>query len=122
MLEDVLDFDRRVEGQPGKRFLQGPADSKTMGRTVEEIGIAKRDVPRAGMDLGARIGDDRIARDGEHSAAVDGGDGAMGASVVTTTGGLDVTCRYDHAIPLQARVAPQFRERVADGQNRFDSL
>ena len=57
MLQQVLDLDRHVVGEPRELAREHASDDPTgVRRSVEEIGIAKRDVLRAACDLRAHVG------------------------------------------------------------------
>ena len=54
VLEQVLDLDRDVVGEVRESFVQRLDDAHGVGRTVEEVRIAKRDVLRASRDAAGR--------------------------------------------------------------------
>ena len=56
MFDQVLHLDRRIEGDIRKRRVQRAGELERMGRAVQEVGVAERDVARARCDLGADVG------------------------------------------------------------------
>ena len=57
MLQQMLDLDRHVVGDAGKLTRQACDDALGVADAVEEVGIAEGDVPRAGGNLRAHVGE-----------------------------------------------------------------
>ena len=56
MFDEMLHFDRGIEGEVPKFRVQRPRELQCMGRTIEKIGVAKGDVFRAPCHLAADVG------------------------------------------------------------------
>ena len=81
MVEQVLDLDRRIEGQSGKLRVNRPTQLECVTGCIEEIRIAKRDVLRAHLDLLRDVSEDDVARDKTKQPVVDRHDWTMTAAV-----------------------------------------
>jgi len=90
VFKQVLDFDRGVEGERGVVRVHLLDDGERVGDGVEEVRVAEGDVFRAGLDELVDIGEDSLGLNEAEAAAVDGGDGAVGALVGATSAGFDV--------------------------------
>ena len=90
MLQDVLDLDGDVEGHARVRGVDRARHRQRVLGAVEEVGIAERDVARAGRHLRADVGDDDVDGHDEEAAAVDRRDRAVAAVVQAAAAGLDV--------------------------------
>ena len=87
MAQDVLDLDRDVVGEAGE--LAGDAQPVgARGSAVQEIGIAKRDVLRAGADLRAHVVQDDIEWNRPESAAINRHDRTVPAQMLAASRGL----------------------------------
>ena len=101
MLQQVLDFDGRVEGEMGMRCrCSAEQVHREIGR-VEEVWVAEGDVFRAGFDLLVDVGEDGLGAVETQSSGVDRREGAVGASVRAAACGFDVSGKMRGA----ARVA-----------------
>ena len=83
MLQEVLDLDRDVVAHARVRFVQPFDDPHRVRRTVEEVGIAECDVPRATGDLGGDVGGDDVRL---HDAKLSGVDREQSDSAGTGAG------------------------------------
>ena len=86
MLQQMLDFDRRVVADIWKPRVKALDDSPGVRRSIEEIGIAKRDVLSARHDLLINVGEDDVNRNGAELAVVDRYDRAMPAAMLAARG------------------------------------
>src|SRR6185312_6894135 len=80
-LQDVLDLDRRIEGDGRELGAQRPHNRQRMPRSVQEIGIAEGDVARARRYLRANILQHNRAWHDEETPAIDRRDGAVQAGM-----------------------------------------
>ena len=80
MAEQVLDLDRHVVGDARVGRVKRLDEPHRVCRSIEEIGIAERDVPRPGGDLRRDIG--------EHDVQLDDPE-------------LPVIHRHDRTVPAQ---------------------
>src|SRR5262249_43629411 len=91
MLEDVLDLGRHVEGDLGMRRMERAGDGHGVAHAVEEVGVAEREVPRAGGDLLMGVGEDDLARDDEEAALVDRRDRTVETAMEAAAARLEVS-------------------------------
>src|SRR5690349_6827897 len=82
----MLDFNGDVVGQPGPFAVEGFHDGYGVAGSVEEIGVAKRDVGGAGGDLTANVLENDIALHNAEEAAIDGNHGTVPAEMFATAG------------------------------------
>ena len=88
--------------------MQGLDEASRVRRTVEEIGIAKRDVLRAGLDLRRDIGQHDLRLDDAELSLVDRHDGTMSAQMAAPSARLGVpdhpalaATELERGIPMQ---------------------
>ena len=94
-------------------------DRDGVPRPVEEIGIAKRDVPRARLHLLLDVFHHDLARHDAELPAVHRHDGAMAAVMLAAAARFGVAA-HARALPIDAneiRVLAQMRQRVPIGQD-----
>jgi hypothetical protein len=111
MLEKVLDFDHAVEGDIGKLLVHRSDDAKRMSGAVQEIGVSKRDVSCASVNLVANILKDDFPRHDEKSAFIDGWDRAMETEVLAAATRLHITSETIDAIVFKTGILFKRRER-----------
>ena len=115
MLEEVLDLDRGVEGDPRPALVQLARDPERVGRPVQEIGVPEADVARPHRDLLRHVGQHRFARHRDESASIDRDDGAVPAEVLASPGSVDRRDEALLAVPGKLRVPIEARQRSARG-------
>jgi hypothetical protein len=103
--DDVLDLHRRVECEGRKGAVNRAGDVEGVSRPIEEVGIGEADMACAGRhDLGDIV-EHGVDIDSPRPAAVDGGDRAVPASVVTAATGFHAR-RHDFTVSEpEARIA-----------------
>ena len=101
----VLDLDRDVVADAGELARQRLDDAQGVRRTVEEVGIAERDVLRARRDLRADVGEDDVGVDGAEAAVVDRDDRTVPAAVFAPARRLRVADDLPLVADLQRRVS-----------------
>ncbi len=111
--DDVLDLRGEAERDGRVLGVQRLRDAQRVLRTVEEIGIAEVDVPRARGDLRARIRQHDVRRHRIEAALVDGRDRAMAAEVLAPARRLDVAGGALLAGDREARIFPERGQRAA---------
>jgi hypothetical protein len=112
VLEQVLDLNRHIVADAGMLRGQPFDDAPGVRGTVEEVGIAKRDVLRAGRDLRPHIVEHHIDREGAEGAAVHRHDRAMAAEVLAAARRLCCTNHTPRAVGhLQRRIPLQRQQR-----------
>src|SRR5947209_525233 len=84
----MLDLDGDVVGDRGKFAMKSVDYFEGMLDAVEEIGIAERDMLRAGSDLLANVGEDDVAVHDAEDTFIDWHDGAMTAEMFAAAAGL----------------------------------
>jgi hypothetical protein len=93
-----------------------------MPRTVEEIRIAERDMPRAFPDLRADVIQHDVGRYDPELPLVDRNDRTVAAEIFTAAGGLGKTNRQSGTVGTdQTGVARQGRQLVALRRDEVDS-
>ena len=122
MFEEVLDFDSGIKGEGGKFLVHAAYDTKRMGWSVPEVGVAKGDVLCATLDLGTNVGQDDVCGHGEETTIVDGGNWAMAAGMFTATCGFGVACWPTLTVPLQMGVLGKLWQGVACGHEKLCTL
>src|SRR5215470_15854280 len=78
----MFDFDGDVISEVRIFGVQSFHDASGVRDSVEKIGIAERDVLRAGVDLLADVGEDGFLRDDAELAFVNGNDGTVAAEML----------------------------------------
>ena len=99
MLQQVLDLDRDVVGHVGMRVVKRFDDAHGVRRTVEEVGIAERDVLRAGRHLRGDIRQHDFRLHDAELAAVDRHDRAMAAEMAAAAARFRVAGRRGCSSP-----------------------
>src|SRR5881397_2049016 len=112
MLEEVLDLGREVEGHAGKFGVHRADDAERLAGPVQKIGVAERDVGRAGQDLPPDILQDDVLRHDEEAAFVHRHDGTMQAEMQAPAAGLDVANHVLRAGAFKMRVPLQRRQSI----------
>ena len=103
MLQQVLDLDRHVI-RDTRTFRREPLDDRhRVTRPVEEVGIAKRHVRRAGLDLLAHVRDHHVDGDDAELPAVDRHDRTMPAQMLAAARRLRVPDRPHFVCPTCRR-------------------
>src|SRR5258708_26678975 len=105
MLEQVLDFDSCIEGDARKLLMHGAGDTHGVGRSIEEVGVAKGDMTYALDYLCADVCQHDLGWDGEEAATVDWRDGAMQARMLAASRRFSISREQQISIQLQAHVA-----------------
>ena len=108
--QQVLDLRGEVEGQTRELAVQRAGDGQRVARPIEKIGVAERDVGRAGLDLLAHVREQDLDGHDEEAPAVDRRDGAVPAPVLAAAARLDVRHQLLPVVSLQPRVFLQRRE------------
>src|SRR6516165_11939059 len=116
MLQNVLDLGGEVERQLGKRRVQGADDLQGVSRTIQEVGIAKRDVRGPRADVPANVFQDDVLRNDEEPSAINGRDRTMRTQVTASTARLDVADHPAFALVFEAGILFERRQRRADWQ------
>ena len=75
--EQVFDLRREVVRHAGELGVQRADQPERMPGAVEEVGVAERDVSRAGGDEAADVAEHDVLRHDEESSVVDGRNGAV---------------------------------------------
>src|SRR5439155_5309079 len=104
-----------VEGHVRKFRVEGARHREGVARAVQKIGIAERDVSRAGRHELADVRLDRLGGDDEEPPAVHWWDRAVAAEVLAPAARLDVAGELELTVALELRVALQLRQRRAAG-------
>ena len=108
VLEQMLDLDGRVVGDVGKRAMKRRDEPEGVADAVEEIRIAKGDVPRARGHLAADIFHHHVALDDAEAPAVDRHDGAVPAHMLAAAARLCIARRAALAVSqLEVGVAAE---------------
>src|SRR5260221_12332619 len=102
MLEQVLDFDSCIEGDARKLLMHGAGDAHGVGRSIEEVGVAKGDMTYALDYLCADVCQHDLGWYGEEAATVDWRDGAMQARMLAAARRFSISREQQISIPLQA--------------------
>ena len=102
--QQVLDLRREVERERRKRLVQRPRDGQRVAGTVEEIGIAERDVRGAGLHLLADVREQHLDRHDEEPPAVDRRDRTVSAQMLAAAARLDVADELEPVVALEVRV------------------
>src|SRR5215213_8995434 len=109
VLEQMLDLDDRVIGEPREPPVQLFDDAHGVGGTVEEIGVTEGDVLRSGLDLARDVLQHDVRLHDEEPAAVDRDDWAMATEMLAAPAGLGVagdtraaTGQLDVRVPLES--------------------
>src|SRR5438309_5309312 len=109
MLEDVLDLGREVESHAGKFGAHRAHDAQRVAGAIQKIGVAERDVGRAGPDLPPDIFQDNLRRHDDEAAFVHRHDGTVEAVMQASAAGFNVaddtlaTVVFEMCVPLQRR-------------------
>ena len=111
VIDQVLDLDRHVVGQPRMLARQRANDAQRMRDAVEEIRVSERDVPGAGADLRPDVGQDDIRGHRAEAPVVHGHDRTMAAQMLAAAARLGVANR-----PRRAVGHPQLRVLLQRGQ------
>src|SRR6266705_6588627 len=111
--EQVLDLGREVVGHAGELGVQRAHELPRVAGTVEKVGIAERDVSRAGGDEAANVAEHHVGRHDEEAPVVDGGNRAVEAVVQTAAARLHVSRRDLRPVAPEFDVARERRERIA---------
>src|SRR5258708_21139561 len=122
MLEQVLDFDSVVEGEVRKLLIDGAGDTHGVGRSIEEVGVAKGDMTYALDYLCADVCQHDLGWYGEEAATVDWRDGAMQASMLAAARRFSISREQQISIQLQAGVACGGVEFMALGYRERGTL
>ena len=122
--DQVLDFRGEVECDAGKPIRQATRDSQGVSRTVEKIGVGKRDVTGTGGDLLFNVGQHDLRRHRHEPATINRGNRAVGAKVPAPTAGLDRPSGHDLHVPIvvdrcESRVLVQAGQRRPIGHGKL---
>ena len=120
--DDVLDLGREAERDVRVRGVQAARRRQRVLRAVEEVGIAERDVARAGGDLPARVLEHDVDRHREEPAVIDRRDRAVAAQVLAAARRLDVAGDAPLVTDEQARVAIERRQHGAIGNQKRQAM
>ena len=122
MAQEMLDLDRHVVGDIGMRRMERLDHAHRMCRTIEEIGIAERDVLGASPDLRVDVGEDDVSRHDAKLAAVDRHDGAVPAQVLAAPACFGGADGFRAAVAdMQGRVVAERRQAVAIGHEEMQA-
>ena len=88
MLQQVLDLDGDVVAELREFPMHGLDDGQRVGRAIEEIGIAERDMLGAGIDLAANVFQYDFALHDAKNSVVNGHDRGNGGTGVCSRGWL----------------------------------
>src|SRR5260221_1475574 len=102
MLEQVLDFDSCIEGDARKLLMHGAGDAHGVGRSIEEVGVAKGDMTYTLGYLCADVCQHDLGWYGEEAATVDWRDGAMQAGMLAAARRFSISREQPISIQLQA--------------------
>ena len=122
VLKQMLDLDGDVEADLGMRRVHGVDDVHGVGRTVEEVRIAKGDVVRARRDLRGDVGQDDLGLHHAELSLIHGHDRAMPAEMFAAPAGLGGTDRLPGAVGhVQRRVPGERRQARSIGHEKLKS-
>ena len=112
MLKQVFDLNCGVVSDARK--LRGEHLNDPLGVTnaVEEIRIAKRNVPRAGRNLRPHVREDNVCGNHSKSAVVNWNDRTMTATVFTAAAGFGVSNGSPFAGDLQCGIPRKRRQSL----------
>ncbi len=96
-------------------------DRHHMPGTVQEIGIAERDVADPGTHLCRDVGEHHGRRHHEEAAAVDRRNRAVTAEVETAAARLDIAGGHHLAMPFEMRVVRSAREPGAKRRRKVEA-
>ena len=99
----MLDLDGDVVGEAREFAVQRLDDRQSVGRAIEEIGIAKGDVLGAGVDLAADVFEHDVALHDAENAVVNRHDRTMAAEMLAAAAGFRYTRRRGAGRPAAAR-------------------
>ena len=113
MLQQMLDFDRRVVGDGGKFGVQRLHNRHRVGGTVEEIRVAEGDVLRARGDLLANVFEHHVAAHHPEMPAVNRHHRTMPAQMLAAAARLRIGDEFGVAVLPQLGVALEIRQSRA---------
>ena len=122
MLEQVLDFDSCIEGDARKLLMHGAGDAHGVGRSIEEVGVAKGDMMYTLGYLCADVCQHDLGWYGEEATTVDWRDGAMQAGMLAAARRFSISREQQISIQLQAGVALGGWELMAVGYRERRAL
>src|SRR5260370_16600769 len=122
MLEQVLNFDSWIGGEAWKLLMHGAGDTHGVGRSIEEVGVAKGDMMYTLGYLCADVCQHDLGWYGEEAATVDWRDGAMQASMLAAARRFSISREQQISIQLQAGVAIGGWELMALGDRGRGTL
>src|SRR5271154_5494168 len=100
----MLDLYRRVVSHCGEFIMQSLDDARSMGRTIEEIGIAKGHMLCAHSDLLADVGQNHFPLDHAKLSAIDRHDRTVPAQMLTAPRRLRVGYLLELALMVDTRL------------------
>lgn len=122
MLEQVLDLDRHVIGDIGKLIMQHAHDGDRVCWSVEEIGVAERNVLSSGRNLLADVREDDVALHNPEFPLVNRHDRAMPAQVLAAARSFGGSSNLARGAGDQASITTENRQGRSIGRLKRESV